>query len=204
MNHLGLPDCRRTSLLSDRLLRSLMVLWLVVVIAGTASLYRYSLIAGSAAAAETHWPARIGLPKATGRDTLVMVVHPDCPCSRASMSELAALAANCENELSIDILFAQPPGLDEKIESTELWQSAMQIECANLIIDKDGLLARKLGATTSGNVFLYDTSGTLRFSGGITDSRGHAGNNAGRSAIEAIVRKQAPGVTSTPVFGCAL
>jgi hypothetical protein len=44
----------------------------------------------------------------------------------------------------------------------------------------------------------------LLFSGGITASRGHAGGNAGESAIVALVNHQTPAQTETLVFGCAL
>jgi len=120
------------------------------------------------------------------------------------MSELNLLASNCEGAASIDIVFVAPPGLIHNIESTELWQSATHIPGATLIHDSDGSLSRNLGAATSGQVLLYDAGGTLRFSGGITDSRGHAGDNTGRLAIESILRNQPPIASTTPVFGCAL
>jgi hypothetical protein len=120
------------------------------------------------------------------------------------MSELAVLEANCGQALSIDILFAEPAGLHEQVETTVLWQSAAQLPGAVLIQDKDAAISRRLGATTSGQVFLYDAGGVLRFSGGITDSRGHAGNNTGRAAIEALVHNQTPAAVNTPVFGCSL
>lgn len=133
-----------------------------------------------------------------------MFVHPNCACSRASLSELAVLAANCPGALSTDIVFADPPGLVRQIESNDLWQSAAEIPDSTLIRDRNGTIARKLGAQTSGQVFLYDADGTLRFSGGITAERAHAGSNAGRSAIEAILHNQKPIAQATPVFGCTL
>jgi hypothetical protein len=42
------------------------------------------------------------------------------------------------------------------------------------------------------------------FSGGITASRGHEGDNAGRAAIEQLVRHERADRLSTWVFGCAL
>ena len=46
--------------------------------------------------------------------------------------------------------------------------------------------------------------GDLLFSGGITFARGHAGDNAGRTAIEACAAGQSPGYRQTPVFGCPI
>jgi hypothetical protein len=199
-NASGMPARQR----SDRWVRPLLSAWLLGVLAGVCIFCRYTLIAGAPAQAPLHRLENSTLPRAQGRDTLVMVVHPQCPCSRASMSELAALAADCKNQVSIDILFAEVPGLVENTEETALWQAAAQIPGATLIADKKGALTHKLGATTSGQVFLYDADGALRFSGGITGSRGHAGNNTGRLAIEAVLRNQVPSTVTTPVFGCAL
>ena len=54
------------------------------------------------------------------------------------------------------------------------------------------------------NTPLYDAGGQLRFSGGITPARGHAGDNAGRSAIVALVESASSAPVETPVFGCSL
>jgi hypothetical protein len=57
---------------------------------------------------------------------------------------------------------------------------------------------------TSGQTFLYDARGTLLFSGGITGARGHAGDNAGRASIVALLNRAGAATTSTNVFGCSL
>jgi hypothetical protein len=189
---------------SERLLIGFAAFWLAGVSCGIFSLVRYSLAAGPQTQASMRWPAELGLSRVRGRPTLVMFVHPRCACSRASLSELAVLAANCPNAISSDVVFADPPGLVQRLQATDLWQSAQEIPDCTLIRDHDGAMARTLGAQTSGQVFLYDADGLLRFSGGITDSRGHAGSNAGRLAIEAIIRNETPATHLTPVFGCRL
>jgi hypothetical protein len=70
--------------------------------------------------------------------------------------------------------------------------------------DVDGTEARRFGALTSGQVVVYDADGRLRFSGGITPARGHAGDNAGRSAIIALLEGASSASVETPVFGCSL
>jgi hypothetical protein len=42
------------------------------------------------------------------------------------------------------------------------------------------------------------------FSGGITGSRGHSGDNAGRSAIVSLVNGESTETAETFVFGCSL
>jgi hypothetical protein len=47
-------------------------------------------------------------------------------------------------------------------------------------------------------VLSYDAAGTLRFSGGITASRGHEGANTGRTALTDLVRAVPSQHPSTP------
>ena len=73
-----------------------------------------------------------------------------------------------------------------------------------MILDDDGREARLFHAATSGQAVLYDPQGRLLFSGGITASRGHSGDNAGRSSIVSLVHAGVPDRTETSVFGCPL
>jgi hypothetical protein len=55
----------------------------------------------------------------------------------------------------------------------------------------------------SGQVLAYDGQGRLAFNGGITASRGHEGDSAGRSAVEAMLAGRRHAATAF-VFGCLL
>jgi hypothetical protein len=44
----------------------------------------------------------------------------------------------------------------------------------------------------------------LQFSGGITASRGHSGDNLGRSAVVALVTTGESATNHTSVYGCSL
>ena len=61
---------------------------------------------------------------------------------------------------------------------------------------------------TSGQVLLYQPSGRLAFSGGITPARGHSGDNPGSDAVLSLVRREARQADGVPVtcrvFGCPL
>ena len=150
------------------------------------------------------WPAGDRLPRAAGLATLVMILHPNCPCSRASLDELEVLMTRCHGRLNAIVLFAETPGLVDDSITTDLWQSANRIPGVISRRDQDGKLSASFGAETSGQVFLYDTTGALRFNGGITISRGHSGDSDGLNAITAIVSGQDSAVKQTPVFGCSL
>ena len=112
--------------------------------------------------------------------------------------------AHSQGRLTAYVLFLKPKGLSAEWEKTDLWQSANNIPGVSVILDDDGREARLFQAATSGQTLLYDSEGRLVFKGGITASRGHSGDNAGRSAIVAIVNAEMPDRTDTYVFGCAL
>jgi hypothetical protein len=73
-----------------------------------------------------------------------------------------------------------------------------------VLSDVDGAEARRFGAETSGHTFLFDSAGRLLFNGGITESRGHSGDNAGESAIVSLVNDRVSTRAETFVFGCSL
>jgi hypothetical protein len=179
------------------------VVWLLSVSAGLAALWVYARAPGVAAAPPERWPADSGIAPAPDRATLVMLVHPHCPCSRASIEELSRLMAHADGRVAVHILFLKPSDFPEGWEKTDLWRSAAAIPGTTIRSDPDGVEAARFHAATSGQVILYDAGGRLVFSGGITDARGHAGDSAGRAAIASLIRGAAA-APSTPVFGCAL
>jgi hypothetical protein len=186
------------------LLLTSITLWLLIVGIGLSVLLSYENTPGVAAKPSASWPADSQIQRAPGRATLVMLVHPHCPCSRASIGELALLMAQSQGHLTAYVLFLKPAGFSDDWEKTDLWQSAAGIPGVKPVVDYDGAEARRFNAATSGQTVLYDAEGRLLFSGGITMARGHAGDNAGRSAIVSLVNAKVAEQPETPVFGCPL
>lgn len=190
---------------TSRLILILSVLfWVLLVGAGVWQLWSYQNAPGLAAKPPAQWPSASRLQLATNELTLVMLAHPHCPCTRASIGELAATMAHSEGRVRSYVLFTKPEGASDDWEQTDLWRSASAIPGVTVIRDSEGLEARLFKAATSGQTVLYDTHGRLLFSGGITRSRGHFGDNAGQGAIVAIVNNKIPDRTETSVFGCPL
>jgi hypothetical protein len=133
-----------------------------------------------------------------------MLVHPHCSCTRASISELAVLMAQARMRPKTYVLFMKPPGFAKDWEKSSLWHSAAAIPQVTVVSDDQGLEASRFGAATSGQTMLYSADGHLLFSGGITGSRGHAGDNAGRAAILTLLHREAFAQASSFVFGCPL
>lgn len=173
-------------------------MWLAVVIAGTSMLRTYSLTPGVAGTPTAQWPARSQIDARAGYFTLVMTIHPHCPCSRASVGELAILMAHSYGRLSAFVIFVQPPGFNASWTRSDLWSSAGSIPGVTRVID-GGSEAKLFGAATSGQTMVYDGRGRLVFSGGITAARGHFGDNAGVSAIVRLLGTQATDASVGPV-----
>jgi hypothetical protein len=116
---------------------------------------------------------------------------------------LAILMAHSQGRVNANAVFVKPAGFDEAWEKTDLWNSATDIPGVNVSTD-DGAEALRFRSETSGQVALYSAGGRLLFSGGITGSRGHFGDNDGRTAIESLLAGGKAARTETPVFGCPL
>jgi hypothetical protein len=180
------------------------VTWIAVVAFGLGFLLRYESTPGLVGVVGANWPATSSIRRSGPNPTLVMLAHPRCPCTRASIGELAQIVADTQGKLNAYVLFSKPKGAGADWDDTELRRSAAAIPGLTVVTDPDGSEARRFGAETSGHALLFDPNGALLFSGGITASRGHAGRNAGESAIIAAVNGERNARARTPVFGCSL
>jgi len=178
--------------------------WLIAVGAGLAALSRYAGTPAPDSAVSETWPQDTGLVREDGRNVLVMFVHPHCPCSRASIGELARLMVHVRGRVAPVVLFYRPAGGKAEWERTDLWNSAAMIPGAVVKADEEGREAARFGVAVSGHTLLYDGRGQLVFSGGITPARGHAGDNAGSGSIAAFLNAGQLLVARTPTFGCYL
>jgi hypothetical protein len=136
--------------------------------------------------------------------TLLMFAHPRCPCTRATLSELARVMARTGGRMHASVEFIVPPGEDPQWAQTDLWRSAAAIPETQVRLDTGGTEARRFGSATSGQVLVYDAAGRLCFAGGITAGRGHAGDNSGEDAVVAIANGGTGPLSHMPVYGCPL
>jgi hypothetical protein len=179
-------------------------LWVIAVGSGMAVLWRYSTAPGLPAAPPRAWPRESRIEPRTDRATLIVLAHPQCPCTSATIEELDRLMARVGDRLRAHVLFATPVGAASGWEATDLWRRAAAIPGVTVLRDAEGIEAHRFHAATSGQVILYDADGRLRFNGGITAARGHAGDNPGRSAIVEMLVGNPSVASETPVFGCSL
>jgi hypothetical protein len=179
-------------------------LWLIAAVAGLSVLWKYDNAPGTGANAPARWPSASALARTTGQSTLILLAHPQCTCTPASLAELAEVLARARTRPRTYVLFLKPEGFPNGWVQTDLWRTAASIPGVTLVRDDDGREARRFGTATSGQTLLYDGDGALRFSGGITGSRAHAGDNAGRRSLVALLSGGQPDRAATNVFGCPL
>ena len=180
-------------------------IWMCSVIAGIVLLAKYGSAPGAAAGPPRSWPATPGLPCQSSRPSLVMFVHPKCPCSRASINELARLTARCRDRMDLTALFVVPPGCPPDSHKSALWENANAIPGLRVVVDQGGRLAAAFGITTSGHCLVYDAGENLIFSGGITTGRGHEGDSPGQAIVTGIALHSAVnGSHECATYGCPL
>jgi hypothetical protein len=182
------------------------LMWSTAIAAGWVTLLRYDYESRphESGPVPACWPTGTRIERDHDRGTLVMFAHPRCPCTRASIGELALLMAQCQGRLRAHVLFFRPVGSSELGASTDLSRSAAAIPGVTVAQDDGGAEARRFHVATSGHTLLYGARGELLFSGGITASRGHSGGNAGRSAVFALLHDGVAELEETPAFGCSL
>ena len=127
--------------------------WLSLVSVGLWLIWGYENTPGLAAESPRQWPADSRIQPAQDHATLVMLAHPHCPCTRASIGELASIMAHSQGRLSAYVLFLKPAGSSDDWEKTDLWQSAADIPGVKRDSGRDGTEARLFHAATSAKPF---------------------------------------------------
>ena len=180
--------------------------WVAAVAMVFVSLALYGSKQGPPVLPPSQWPTDSGLERSTEHPTLLVFIHPECPCSRATLDNLRDVATI--PSLSIVLACVESEDLPSKqineFASCRLklhqWQARSNV---SLVRDIHGQEANRFRAMTSGHCYLFDAHGGLMFSGGVTSSRGHQGASAGLASLQAALRGS-PILEPYPVFGCPL
>lgn len=156
------------------------------------------------------WPAGSSLVPDPVSPTLIMFAHPRCECTRGSLVQLRDLMPRLEGRVRPYILFAKSTGGPEA-PPTENQALAASIPGVTILPDDAGQEADRFGATTSGQIVLYDAGGRLLFSGGIAPLHEYQGDppmvRGLLAAVASASGDSAPGAQvqmPNAVFGCAL
>jgi hypothetical protein len=177
--------------------------WVGCIAAGFAAIQRYANTAGIAGATERLPDEVLASHRRPDRPLLVMAVHPLCPCTEASLAELGELLARSAGRCDALVLEYSPSSPVPGWRPTAAQRTLSGIPIP-VLADRDGALAARLGAHTSGHVALADANGAIRFRGGLTIARGHRGRSPAQDAILNVIAGKPAALTSAPVYGCGL
>lgn len=181
------------------------LVWLSAAVGGAVAITRYKSTPATLVvpAPGEALPSRSTVRLAADRPTLIVAVHPHCPCTKATFTELEKFLTQHRGQVAPLLLFVQPEGEDASFIHGALWDRAGQWPGVQRSIDVDGTESKRLGAGTSGTALLYAADGKLLFRGGLTVARGHEGDSPGAERMAALLAGQ-PARSTAPVFGCGL
>lgn len=197
---MGLPRARQGR--AGVVTALVVTVWLALVLFAFSALARHAATAGLDAQPLGRWPLASGLVRRAGRPTLVVFVHPRCPCTRATLRTLERIVSRHPAAAEVRVVFRDGGGA--RAEAGPLWAMAGRVPGAVRVLDVGHREATRFGAQTSGLVMLFDADGALRFRGGVTASRGHEGESEGGAALDAALARRQGVVSRAAVFGCGL
>jgi hypothetical protein len=182
----------------------LMAAWAVVVGGGILLVEGLSSREGASGAPPLLWPKESVIQPGAGRSTLLVFLHPRCPCSVATIEELSAILARGGQHVFVHAIMVAPKHLSEAWRDTDTSRAITALSAVALFLDSGGTEARRFRIETSGHVVVYNSRGHLTFSGGITSGPGRGGNDDARARLLARILGEKPDRSKFPVFGCPL
>ena len=197
------PTARRQTAFISLLLVAYAI-WGGLLLIGHIVLFEYEMTAGPFVNLKRIFPTKSSILLTHGRPNIILFLHPCCPCSVASVDEFHQLMREGEKDAIGTVVFYMPHEQEAEWSHQPIVSSVKRIRNTSVLYDTDGSQAELFGAATSGHVFIFDGRGVLQFSGGITGSRGHTGDNHNFEMARATIIDRRPKFATAPVFGCSL
>ncbi len=178
-------------------------LWAVLLAMGLLWMTAYSMSPGVALAPLLERPTEAELPFSEDQPTLVVFLHPRCPCTHPSIAALERLLAR-NYRMVVQPVFFLPAAKEESWARADFWDRLIDAGAHQPVIDVDGVMAKQFHVTTSGHALLFSVDGIVRYSGGITSGRVHEGDNMGLTKLTRILEGVPVADPSFPVYGCSI
>jgi len=150
------------------------------------------------------WPGSHLVHLEHGTKTLLVFIHPGCPCTEATITELRRILDENGNFVRASVLVFRPSAAASNWERTDLYDRLARFPDVRVKLDMDGKEAERFQVFTSGTVLLFDESGRLLYSGGLTKARGMSGENQSTREIAQAIKANGDGIFTRSVFGCDL
>ena len=183
---------------------ALILIWLASAIGGIAWLTVEAAETGERHTVPSTWPDDVVAMRPHREATLLVFLHPRCPCSLATLAELERLLPLAKKPIDTWLIYGIPSTADAGWRETSTWKRGEGIANTQQVFDPGGQLAQQFGVATSGDCLLYHADGNLAFQGGITPSRAHEGNCLGQADLLLALNENARNVRDLPVYGCPL
>jgi len=181
-----------------------LLLWLAAACGGLGAIARYNHRAGPGAVTQPQWPSHSTLTFDHTRFNLVLALHPQCSCSKATLSELERILSRSGERLTVYALVVLPENAPASWRESDIVAQLNALPNTQILFDQNGAESLRFGASTSGHALLFSPEGTRLFHGGITESRGHIGENAGEQNVLDLIQRKPALCEETPVYGCKL
>jgi hypothetical protein len=178
------------------------VLWLGLILSWSGFLTEHRFRPGNASTFNQAWPQASRLHPRPDTLTVVLFAHPECPCLAATLTEMERLQTLAREPFQLFVVFEDDPAFD--LSRSRHFRRVIDWKNAIVVHDADNHEIALFGAQTSGQVLIFDKDRRLLFSGGITESRAHEGDNNNLERAIAAGRSHASKVALTPVYGCSL
>lgn len=188
--------------------------WLLALGGGLGAMHAYSARPGTGGHVIGSWPEGSAIERERAGPTVVLFVHPRCPCTRATMANLRSVWPGAEDgtRTTLVIVSSGPgaglQGAEQEGSEVEAWVARLGAAVdVRVMVDVAGEEARRFGVTTSGHVIVADADGRVRFSGGVTPGRGHEGACDALGKFESALAGEGAfegGSERLTVFGCPI
>ncbi|MCG3127772.1 MAG: hypothetical protein CHACPFDD_02644 [Phycisphaerae bacterium] len=181
---------------------ALVVVWLAAIVAARVMAARYERTPGPGAA-PCAWPNDVSLQRSATHLTLLVFVHPRCPCTRATIETLDRVLRTCGDTVQTFVIACDPSRRDPDWRAAALLAAAAALPSCTVMHDSDAAVTRAFGAKTSGLVALYSPAGHVLYWGGMTEARGMSGQGVGAEVLRRAIAGERVTIPR-PVFGCSL
>ncbi len=109
-----------------------LAVWLALVSYGVGFMWHYQGTPGLQGHPPSQWPEDSRIKSIPQLPTLVLAIHPHCPCSRATIGELAILMTHVQGLVNANVLFVKPQGFSEDWEKTRKLRAR---SCSTTLMD---------------------------------------------------------------------
>src|SRR5713226_2378081 len=118
-------------------------IWVGTVAASYRVIQRFETTPGRAAVGPKSWPAESKLLRNHEAPTLVMLVHPQCSCTQASLQELQAVIEKSPRAMRTYVVVYRPHQMKAGWEKTDIYDAATRLRGTHVVVDEDGREAKR-------------------------------------------------------------